>query len=219
MKKMSDLAKTVSLSEAKVRSLSEAKARSLSEAKARSLCDDTSRFTPLYVIKMFLDALHFQNKNIIIPEALLECGNDFEENLRQDLKEIGVIADSNNRENLVKYVTEPYLLTNIFYIFRRYSELVRILFGSRNCLSKDHKTLEDFMREVNFPTIINRDVVKDMMPVSSHIICGRYYWKRIFCCIFRYILYTKTKHLGLFEQTTIDFRLGTTDQDFVVFDY
>jgi len=65
---------------------------------------DTSRFTPLYIIQMYIDMVHYPDGHIIIPGALLECDPTIEENLCLKLKEIDKIANSGGSEKIFYYV-------------------------------------------------------------------------------------------------------------------
>jgi len=171
----------------------------------RTNMSNTSRFTPLYVVRIFLDILHYSHKNIIIPEALLESDPTIEKNLRNDLQKIDELANSGDSDQIIKFVVETVPMKNkLNDLLSRYSEMHSILF---NYVGNDKHIdeLDTFMSHVGVSHIINRDVVKDLMPVKIDILSGEYFFHSIFICIFRYILYVKTKHLNLFEQTQINF--------------
>jgi len=161
---------------------------------------DTLRFTPLYVIRIFLDVLYCSNKNIIIQEALLEFDPSIEENLRQDLKKIDEIANSGDSEKIIKIVTDYFFLGNIFNVIRRYCKISLALFEYDEKYICD---LDSFVKSMKFPYLVNHDVVKDLMPFNLRIMNGEYYWWSILGCIFRYILYIKTKHLKLFDKNEL----------------
>jgi len=168
---------------------------------------DTSRFTPLYFVKMFLDHLYYQNKNIIIPEAFLESHPLFEENLQQDLKSIDELAKSNNREKIIEFAMKGSSMKSEMKIFSRYFPVIGDLFVHMNDSEEDERrtNINTFVQCFKLPNIINRDVMKDLMPVRPLIMNGDYHWVSIFFCIFDYILYTKTKHLCIFEGNKMDF--------------
>jgi len=66
--------------------------------------------------------------------------------------------------------------------------------------------LDDFLLRTRYPNIINRDVVKDLLPITVSILDGDHEWESIFDCIFRYILCLKTDHLGLHNKEKINFK-------------
>jgi len=171
----------------------------------RYLHEDTSRFTPLYVTKMFLYILHQTHKNIIIPEVLLELVPDFEENLRHDLKEIDSIANSGNSTKIIKYMTRDGCIVNKICAGARYEKLFDILFGLRNskCICND---LDSFMNCVTYSVIINGDIVRELIPVSPSILFGECNMGDALCSIFKYILYLKTKDMSCFKKNEIIFK-------------
>jgi len=181
---------------------------------------DTSRFTPFYVIKMFLDILHYSNKNIIVPEVLLESGPTLEKVLRKDLEKINTIASSGDAQEIIKYVTTQTFSDT--YNHDRYCDLTNALFRTgQHYVCFD---LETFMKHIELPNIINQDVIKDYFPLRSYILCGNFSWTSVLNCVFRYILYMKTKHLALFEECNINFRPETSDvacdmKDDFIFNY
>jgi len=176
------------------------------QSHLNSLIEDTSRFTPLYVIQMFLEILyHQQGTHIIIPEGLLECGPEIEENLIQDLEKISVIAGSGDSKEISKHITQFRPFDMIFRIQTRYDALFQTLFCSNTSIAICG-TFESFMSRMKHPNIINHDVLKDLIPVPSNIIHGAYEWDTIFNGIFRYILYLKTKHLQLVNKDELYFR-------------
>jgi len=166
---------------------------------------DTPRFTPLYVIRIFLDFLYYRNKNLVIPEAFLESDPTFEECLCQDLKEINEIANLGDSDQIIKFVTEIGSLHTIFNVERRYGKIYKILFKFH--LSQTMvDDVESFMKNVRVPDVINCDILRDLMPAQTLIMYGDHQWGEIFDCIFRYILYVKTKHLIIFDQAKLNFR-------------
>jgi len=171
---------------------------------------DALRFTPLYVIQIFIDIPYYSHKNIINSEALLESDPTIEENLRQDLKEIDEIANSGDFEQIIKFVTTAgSTISKPNVLCRRYNKMYTVLFyyvGN----NKHIYDLDTFMKHVRMPHIINHEVVKDLRPVKIDILCGEYYFESIFVFIFSYILYVKTKRLNLFEHTQINFTLIPT---------
>jgi len=149
--------------------------------------------------------LYHRHKNIVIPEVLLECGPSFEKNLRHDLEEIDSIANSGSVRKITEYVTLKYMLIDKFHsssgcVEKRYGEAFDILF--QNAFDgRVHNNLKDFLRGLKYPDVINRDVIKDLLPIGTNIMSGDRGIFSILDCIFRYILYAKTKHLLLFTQS------------------
>jgi len=173
---------------------------------------DASRFTPLYVTRMFLDMLHFHNKNIIIPEAFLECGPTYEENLRHDLMVIDVIANSGDTQRIIDFVMTNYLMLNRFDIETRYGEITFVLCFNYTPVDetfagskREPIDFNAFMQNWKYPNVINQDVAKDLTHFDRHTTDYRYGYQSSFDCVFRYILYAKTKHLGIYKQNLIDF--------------
>jgi len=158
---------------------------------------DPLRFTPLHVIRMFLNIKYGENSNIIIPEALLEHKPGFEENLRQNLKNIDMVAESGNSKQIIEYITDHYCL------MENRSEYLNMLGNFFDIFDHDCANLESFMRHVKIPNIINRDFVRDLVPVNARILYGNYRVLDVFDYIFKYILYTKTKHLRLFSDDIV----------------
>jgi len=156
------------------------------------------RFTPLYVIRMLLDIKYGENSHIIIPEALLEHTPKFEEDLRQDLKKIDMIAESGDTKLIIEYVKSYYSIMKDNNIYIRYASLYRSLFYDKKY--EVCENLEKLMQHVKIPNIINRDFVKDLIPINQYVFNGKCNTIIVFDCIFRYILYTKTKHLNLFNE-------------------
>jgi len=167
---------------------------------------DLSRFTQLYVIKIFLDVLYRRNKHIVIPEVLLELVPELEEKLCQDLQKIDSIANSGDSKRIIQYVTND-SLHNI--LFLRYIELQKTLFEVTRHSTDKFDDLNSFMQRINNPVFINRDVIGDLLPASSVIILGDYSWSSIFSCIFRYILYSKTKQLPFMNGINVDFSMAS----------
>jgi len=160
---------------------------------------NTSRFTPLYVVKMFLEILYYRHKNIILPQAFLESELNFEEDLHQDLKKIDMIASSGDSKKIIKLVRNDDLLLKELKTPAKYSITTRLsplLRGHRICLCHD---LDTFMQYIETPQLINCDAVSDLIPIRSDIMRGDYYWQSVFSCVFRYILFVKVKHLNLFK--------------------
>jgi len=82
----------------------------------------------LYVTRILLDLLYYENKNIVIPEAVLECSSTYEDALREDLKGINAIANSGDLETITKCVIEKEFLTEQFKIRHRYRDQWNTLF-------------------------------------------------------------------------------------------
>jgi len=189
----------------------------------------SDRFTPLYVIKIFLDMLYHQNKNIVIPEALLECSSFVEEHLREDLRKIDSIANSGDVKKINTYLTSKYNITYDTEICTRYDTIYSVLFcGMERDFYENaeyvYENAEDFMSDFKTPSVINYDVLKDLIPTRRFMMSGIYEWGSIFDCIFKYILYTKTKHLCLFDQSKLCFKplflswclyVDTMEDDFI----
>jgi len=169
--------------------------------KTRNL-GDTSRFTPLYIIQMFLDILHYSNKNIIMPEVLLESHPSIEEKLREDLKEIDEIANSGNHDQIIKLMNTYCSLNTKFDVMSRYGVVIYLLFG----YAKENINDVGTFASIKFRHLVNQAVVKDLIPFNLDIMHGDHYWTSIFNYIFTYILYVKTKHLCLFEHSVMDFK-------------
>jgi len=161
---------------------------------------DPSRFTPLYVIQMMLDIKYGKNSNMIMPEALLEHSLTFEEDLLEDLETIDAIAESGDSEKIIGYVNETKRLMKTQCTFNRYTELYGSLFRNFSNGCTGCADLKSFMQRVRIPNIINHDFVKDLLPTDDAVLSGNYVMIDVFDCIFRYILYIKTKHLCLFAE-------------------
>jgi len=172
--------------------------------KSQSPCD-TLRFTPLYVTRMFIEMCYYLNKNLIIPEALLECGPTFESSLLQDLEEINTVANSGDTVKIIQCLRYSYVLSKRFKIRRRYDDLCRALYHFFGTHSHVCENVNDFLFHMNAPNIINCDIIKELVPIRLSIMFGDYDWQSVFDCIFRYILYIKTKHLGLIETNELNF--------------
>jgi len=128
------------------------------------------RFTPLYVIRMFLDIKYGANSNIFLPEAFLEYTPKFEEDLRQNLKNIDTIAESGDSKLIIEYMTEQYYLTkNRHEYYYMVDDLFDIPDNDYNCAN-----LESFLSHVEIPNIINCDFVRDLIPVNVDILYGNY---------------------------------------------
>jgi len=161
---------------------------------------DPLRFTPLYVIRMLINFKYGKNSNIIIPEAFLEHRLGFEEDLRQDLKKIDAIAESGDNDRIIECVKNAYFLMESIKMLSRYDNLYNSLFHH---VSLDYMCFElkTFMSSVKFPTIINHDFVRELLPISLNLLLiGNYGMIDIFDHIFRYILYAKTKHACSFTE-------------------
>jgi len=157
---------------------------------------DSLRFTPLYVIQIFLDILYFSNENIVIPEALLESHPSIEENLRQDLRKIDEIADLEAVEQIIKFVTTSKSFMFRFKVACRYDKIFDALHGINEAYSDDLEILEKngcvnpndletFIKHFNNSNILNRDVLRDLLPFRFDIMIGGYAWSVIIDCIFR----------------------------------
>jgi len=162
---------------------------------------DTTRFTPLYIIQMFLDMRYYTKRNIIIPEAFLESDQGLEQKLRKCLKEINRIVDTNAKKNIHALVMCEDILKYRIKAGTIYDDLHRRLFYTGNIATNGYN-FESCFKNTN---IINRDVVKDLAPSNWYITRGDYIGDSIFDCIFRYILYVKTKHLNIFNEAEIYF--------------
>jgi len=171
---------------------------------------NTLRFTPLYVTQMFLKIKYGVHSCIFIPEVLMESDPDIEKNLHQDLKEIDILANSNDSNEIIKCLKEEYFMREKFNYFAQYEHMINVLIGHRGSSFYSCKDLNDFLQHMSDPTIINHDSLKDLIPVKLDILTGDYCWNSVFDCIFRYILYTKTKHLPFLEKTIVEFKLVNT---------
>jgi len=166
---------------------------------------DTSRFTPLYIIKMMLD-IKYENKNIIIPEVLLELVSGLEEQLRRDLGKINFIAGS-DPEKLIEYIKNNDLIIDEFAVSRGYAELRWVLLCSSCASNEICNDLSTFLAYVKHPLIINQDVIRDLIPVTPMIMFGCNYETRdILANIFRYMIYLKTKDSPCFGKNKIIFK-------------
>jgi len=166
---------------------------------------DASRFTPLYVTQMFLEMKYCSYKNLIIPEVLLECGPNYENNLRRDLKEIDSIANSGDLEKIYDLVTSRFTIMVDFDVRNRYDDVPNALFKSVHTRVIRGESPEELKKRLALSNIINQDVLKDLVP-EKIMMSGYYEWHSVFSCIFRYILYVKTTHLNIFEQNNMNFR-------------
>jgi len=166
-------------------------------------CEDTSRFTPLYIIRMFLEMRYYRNKHMFFPEVILESAPQIEEGLRQVLKKIDAITDAEPKE-IIKHIKKKYLIKfdNIY----AFNTALRNVLSGYKTLPRISENLEEFLSYIDFPSVVNHDVMKDLLPIDTNIMEGEYGRSSIFDCIFRYILYLKTKHLGLFNDIWINFK-------------
>jgi len=165
-----------------------------------TLMSDTSRFTPLYVVRMFLDTKYCENNNIFIPEAFLEHSPEFEKKLCDNLKKIDEIAKSCDSEKIIAYVIHSQTPEDLHECLR-----FNDLFYHPRC--ELYTNVESLMRHIKNPTIVNHDFIKDLIPVRAHILYGEYGTDDVFTCIFRYIMYIKTKHLCIYlDDIEINFR-------------
>jgi len=105
---------------------------------------NTSRFTPLYVTRMFIEMIYYSNKDLIIPDVLLECGPTYEDSLCQDLEEINEIANSGNTEKIIKHIRGTELLIDC----SKYIELLITLFCFKEIDSFLCKNLNDFLLNI-----------------------------------------------------------------------
>jgi len=169
---------------------------------------NTSRFTPLHVVRIFLDIMYYRNKNIIIQEAFLESNSEFEEYLCRDLKKIDEIANSDDQKQIIEFVKKCDLMMSRSNISQTYMQTMNVLFHF-NCINTYCEDVESFLQCVKCPNIINHDAIKNFIPLNSYVMFGDHHWERILDCIFRYILYEKTKHLHIFEQVELNFRPGS----------
>jgi len=182
--------------------------------------EDTSRFTPLYVIRMFLEMKYYRNPHIIIPEAFLESDPTIEENLRRDLRNIDLIVESGDLNKIFKCMTNRWSFITTNKTIEHDCHKLSYAFQDFNFLSGcSRESVEFFLGQMNCPNIINCDVVRDLMPVNESIMNGDYSIRSVFDCIFRYILYTKTKHLGIFNKTKLNFNPVALNQDMMSDDF
>jgi len=164
---------------------------------------------------MFLDVVYYPNKNIIIPEVFLESNPTFEENLCKTIKETDIIANSGDAQRIFEYLIQVRSLRNELELYGKYDGVMNILFSLKHKVNERCNKIEIFMSHIKYPNIINCDVVKDLMPVAPIIMFGNYNWVSTFECIFRYILYVKTKHLHLLKDVTkINFKPMCEDDNF-----
>jgi len=164
----------------------------------------------LYIIRMMLDIKYGEYSNMFIPEALLEHESRFEEDLCQTLKKIDVIAESGDTDQIIKYIHNNAVLMKDFGIYCVCGNLYSSLFQSDFSVHVVCADLESFMKKhIKCPDIMNHDFVRELLPTNVYILLnGRQSIINAFDCIFRYILYIKTKHLCLFtEGTEIKFDL------------
>jgi len=182
---------------------------------SRTHCEDTLRFTPLYIIKIFLD-IKYENKNIVIPEVLLELVPGLEETLRNTLNKIDLIARGNPKE-IIKYMSHDRFLCTEFGVINEYKKLREILFvdtqytsstvcDDLNTSSTVCDDLNTFLKLINHPTIINHDAVKDLIPIAPKIMLGCNHGSlNIFGSVFKYVLYLKIKDLSCWKKNEIVF--------------
>jgi len=169
------------------------------------------RFTPLYVIQMFLEIKYGSNSCIFIPEALLESDPETENTLREHLRKIDIIANSDDSFEIIRCLIEENFMTKKFDTEKKYDQLTDTLMEFRRGHGFDVcKNLNDFLECIQNPHVINCDVVKDLMPIKLEIMFGSYYWISILRNIFKYILYLKIKHLDLVSEIEIKFPLSKT---------
>jgi len=156
---------------------------------------DPSRFTPLYVNQMFLNILYRRNKHIVIPEVFLEFVPELEKTLCRDLNKIKLIANSGDSKKIIKHITEKDLLINFLGASGRYNDVPKFLFHDIPLAADVCNDLNDFMQQIKYPEIINCDAIRELLPATPKIMIGDYDYYSVLSCIFRYILYTKTKDL------------------------
>jgi len=152
---------------------------------------------------MFLEIKYYKNKSLIIPEALLEYDSTYEENLRQDLKEIDKIASSGDKKWIRALVTHSRHMAEHFDVAEKYRDMLCFLHESTNSILNE--PMEEFKKRLSLSNIVNQDVSKDSLLEQTKMI-GDYEWYSVFNCIFRYILYVKTKHMKIFSKYEVSFQ-------------
>jgi len=105
---------------------------------------------------MYLAILYQKSKYIVIPEVLLEFVPGLEETLLFSLKEIDLIAKSDDFEHIINCVRRnQYTILGCFYVTKGYVELSNVLFHT-NCYSSIvYNNLDDFMAHSKYPVIMN----------------------------------------------------------------